>query len=42
MVYLHVTNKLVLSVVSPLDATPCDEVDPFAKRKAEKKEGDDE
>jgi len=42
MVYLHVTNKLVSSVVSPLDATLDDEVDPFAAREVKKKEGKDE
>ncbi len=42
MVYLHVTNTLVSSVVSPLDATANNAVDPFAKREIEKKEGEDE
>lgn len=41
MVYLHVTDKLVSSVVSPLDAAANNEVDPFGKRGIGKKEGAD-
>jgi site-specific recombinase XerD len=42
MVYLHVTNKLLSSVVSPLDNSPDDEADPFAKPENKRKEGNDE
>lgn len=42
MVYLHVTHKLISSVVSPLDVIPSDEINPFAKGRSEKKGGDDE